>query len=235
MAEMENLFNEDFLLPNLKGAAYFILLYEHFEDVVISTVKDFYCDICILDGVEYSDIDDDYIKALRVKVANQEADYPIPFDMQLKQAEKRREKYKQEVFHPKESLLDEYKGGTRLKGSLIWLLENEVLSETEIRRVMQIRDRRNVIVHELFSVLSEGLTEEDAKMIAELLSFNQRINSWRFQEIEMPCMGYELPEGATPEDVMGGDDVLLSGLFRILFLDEGEKFKELLEKQATNE
>lgn len=38
MSEIENLFDEEYLVPNVKGAAFFILLYEHFEDVVISTV-----------------------------------------------------------------------------------------------------------------------------------------------------------------------------------------------------
>ena len=39
MSGIDNLFQEETLLSNIKIAAYFILLYEHFEDVVISTVK----------------------------------------------------------------------------------------------------------------------------------------------------------------------------------------------------
>ena len=38
MSEIENLFDEEYLVPNVKGAAFFILLYEHFEGDVISTV-----------------------------------------------------------------------------------------------------------------------------------------------------------------------------------------------------
>ena len=49
MSEIENLFDEEYLVPNVKGAAFFILLYEHFEDVVISTVKEFYSSPCSLD------------------------------------------------------------------------------------------------------------------------------------------------------------------------------------------
>lgn len=37
MTEIKNLFDEDPLLSNLKGASYFILLYERFEDSVSST------------------------------------------------------------------------------------------------------------------------------------------------------------------------------------------------------
>ena len=46
----------------------------------------------------------------------------------------------------------------------------------------------------------------------------------------MPALGIELPEGATSDDVVGGDDAILSGLFRILFLNDGALFKEEIEK-----
>ena len=41
MWHIENYFQEDNLLSNMKIAAYFILLYEHFEDMVIDTVREF--------------------------------------------------------------------------------------------------------------------------------------------------------------------------------------------------
>lgn len=81
------------------------------------------------------------------------------------------------------------------------------------------------MVHELLITLSEGLSEDDGKMMVDLLTFNRRVNSWRFMEIDAPSMGYKLPKGVTPDDVMGGDDTVLLGIFRILFLDEGKQFK----------
>ena len=49
-------------------------------------------------------------------------------------------------------------------------------------------------------------------MIADLLAINHKINIWHFREIDMPALGIELPEGATSDDVVGGDDAILSGL-----------------------
>ena len=72
-------------------------------------------------------------------------------------------------------------------------------------------------------------------MIGELLSLNQRIGAWRFQQIDMPIMEIELPDGADADDVMGNDDVLLTGIFRILFCGEGEQFKEVFDKELKNE
>lgn len=58
MSGIDNLFQEETLLSNIKIAAYFILLYEHFEDVVISTVKEFYAHDCVLNGQLFLSIDD---------------------------------------------------------------------------------------------------------------------------------------------------------------------------------
>lgn len=228
MTEIENLFDEGLLLPNMKGAAYFILLYEHFEDMVISAVKECYSEPCTLDGEMYSSIDDAYIKALQDKIANGETNAFNPYDRQLKRAIQDRYRYIEEIIRVKTES-DREKDGKRFRGSLKWLQEDGALSEMEVSRVFQIRKRRNDIVHELLKVLSEGLTDEDAGMISDLLSINHKINIWHFREIDMPALGIELPEGATPEDVMGGDDVILSGLFRILFLNEGAQFKEEIE------
>ena len=46
----------------------------------------------------------------------------------------------------------------------------------------------------------------------------------------MPVMGYNLQKVMTPIDVLGGDNVILSGLLRILFLNEGATFKEEIKK-----
>lgn len=228
MSEIENLFDEEYLVPNVKGAAFFILLYEHFEDVVISTVKEFYSSPCSLDGILYSSIDDEYIKALKDKIAKHEEDEFFPYKHQLKRAEEEREVYRSEIIRSKKNA--DTSDGKRFRGSLNWLQENNVFSKEEVERILQIRKRRNSIVHELIAELSKGLSDDDGKMIVELLEFNKRINSWRFMQIEVPILGYEFPEGATPEDVMGGDDTVLMGIFRILFLNEGKQFEEALSK-----
>ena len=232
MSEAENLFNEDILKPNVNAAAYFILLYEHFEDTVIRTVKEFYSIPCVLDGVQYSSIDDKYVKALKEKVQNHKNDASVPYALLLRRAEKNIESYETDVMAAVRR--NKCTDGQRFKGSLKWLQGHDVFSEEEVDQILHIRTRRNDIVHELLKVLSEGLTEDDAKMIAALLDFNGRVNNLRFQQIDMPALGIDLPEGASPEDALGGDDVVLMGIFRILFCNEGEQFKDALEKATGN-
>ena len=225
MSDFENYLNEDILLPNVNGAAYFILLYEWFEDRVISTVKDIYSVPCMLDGKEYRDIDDKYIKALKKKIDNGIDNGVIPYSHLLREAERKRTQYQQEVIDPIKG-----KDAQVLRGSLLWLQGQEAITDEDSTRISQIRSRRNVIVHELLSILGEGLSEEDAKMISELLELNQKINRWYFLYVDAPIMGYNVPDDTSELNIFGGDDVILQGMFRILFMNEGEQYKKILEQ-----
>ena len=112
----------------------------------------------------------------------------------------------------------------------MWLQKQEAISSEDRTRILQIRLRRNAIVHELLSILGEGLSEEDAKMIAELLELNQKINRWYFLHVDAPIMGYNVPDDTSELNIFGGDDVILQGMFRILFMNEGEQYKKILEQ-----
>lgn len=225
MSDFENYLNADILLPNINGAAYFILLYEWFEDSVISAVKELFSDFCMLDGKEYTNIDIEYINALKVKVEKGEDNGVIPYSHLLREAERMKKEYEQEVTAPITG-----KDGKRFRGSLLWLQNHGVITETERSRILQIRTRRNAIVHELLKTLGEGLSEEDAKMTLELLELNQKINRWSYLQVDAPIMGYSVPDDTSDMNVMGGDDVILQGMFRILFMNEGEDFKRILEQ-----
>ena len=230
MWHIENYLQEDNLLSNMKIAAYFILLYEHFEDLVIDTVREFYTSPCILDGKLFSDIDDAYINLLKEKVEKGEEVGSIPAAFVLAEAEQARAVYQKEVLGEKKE-----NNARKFRGSLNWLQKHEGITEAENAKILKIRDRRNEITHGLLQKIGEGMTDEDVQMIGELLSLNQRIGAWRFQQIDMPIMEIELPDGADADDVMGNDDVLLTGIFRILFCGEGEQFKEVFDKELKNE
>ena len=225
MSQFENYLDKDILLPNVNGAAYFILLYEWFEDRVISTVKGIYSDPCMLDGEEYCNIDDEYIKALKKKADNGEDNGVVPYSQLLCEAERKKKQYQQEIIDPIKG-----KNAQAFRGSLLWLQKQEAISSEDRTRILQIRLRRNAIVHELLSILGEGLSEEDAKMIAELLELNQKINRWYFLHVDAPIMGYNVPDDTSELNIFGGDDVILQGMFRILFMNEGEQYKKILEQ-----
>lgn len=225
MLQNEKYFREEELVPNVKVAAYFILLYEHFEDMVIETVREFYSTPCMLDGKPFSNIDKEYIDLLEKKVKQGESGR-IPFKIRLADARRKRAIYQKEVLS-KTKMRD----ARVLRASLNWLQDHQVISGKENNNILETRMRRNELVHGLLQEIGKGFSDEDAKMIADMLNVQQRINAWRFQQIDMSLMEIKLPEGANPNDVMGSDDMILNVIFRILFCGEGEKFKEALDEE----
>ncbi len=239
MSCIANLFDEEYLTVNMKAAAFFVLLYEHLEDVIIEAVKMKIANICVLDGTMYYSMDPKYIKKLKEKVNNHIESQGIPYEIRLRSAERDIKKYRSEIFpnqkdNEKKSDKEEHEGKT-LKGSLNYLIRNMVFSEQEVDRILKTRIRRCTIVHELLNVLSQGLTEDDAKMIADMLVFSQRVNKWIFQQSDMPIMETEIPRSGPPDDVIDGDDAIIISIFRILFCNEGELFKGVLKEQIEKE
>lgn len=230
MPGFDNYLYEDILRPNMNDAAYFILLYEWLEDKVISVVKDCYSGFCMLEGKGYCNIDEAYIQALQKKIDKGETGDIVPYAVSLNGAKRAKAKYEKEVIQPIKK-----KDAKTLRGSLLWLQKHEAITPKEKSRILRIRKRRNVIVHELLRILGDGLDEDDAKMIVEMIELIRKINQWNLMEIETPILGYTLPEGASPEDVHGGDDIVLTGMLHILFLGEGERYKRILEQVKNNE
>lgn len=235
MVSIENIYLEENLMSTLKIAAYFILLYEHFEDIVNSTVKEFYSNPVIMDGKLYETLDNGYISALKKKVQAGEEGKFVPYSRVLEEAKRAKADYEKDVIGiVTQNDSEEIKDGRIIRGSLCWLQNNGVITEADKKRILSIRRRRNTLVHELFRILHDGLVEDDAKMVADLILYHSRVNNWRFQQVEIPVMEIELPAGTEPEDVISVDDAVLQSMFRILFCNEGEAFKEAIEKLTGN-
>lgn len=192
--QLLNLYDEDILRVNINASAYFILLFETFNDMINSCVDFFYEEESIEDG------------KLVIKMSK---------------------KYKKEVCQ--ERVVNAI--GKTIKNRFIlnldWLVSRDVISEAELKRVLEIRKRRNEIVHELFHVLSNGLDEKDAYMICDLMSIYLKIDNWFFQ-IDMGIMGND----SLSEEVLSGGHsmgaVHLMSIFKIVFCNEGEVFKQAI-------
>lgn len=224
MSTVSNLLNEEILVDNIKVAAYFVLIYEHFKDDVINTVKDICFNIHVLDG-EYYTQQEKYIKKLRTKVKNN-VENP-KYKALLCAAEREMKAYESEVLN-KTSEKDSSNSKIKLfQKSLRYLQMKEVFSEQDVKQLDTIRKRRNAMVHDLIETLEKGITESDISMIGTLFKCQLKLSQWKFKEFEIPIMGYE----DITNDIMSGEDALIIGIFQILFLNEGGTYKNELNRQ----
>ena len=110
--------------------------------------------------------------------------------------------------------------------NLEWLVSRKVILEEELILLIDIRKRRNKIVHELFEVLADGLEESDAKLIAALIKIYLKIDNWFFR-INMDINGIQF----LSEELNDGQSIEathLISIFRIFFNNEGEAFQKAI-------
>lgn len=86
------------------------------------------------------------------------------------------------------------------------------------------------ITHELLKNLNAGFYEEDAKLYVKLLELYQKIDKWWINEIEIPISGEKLPDEYDPERVSGGQAMILSIINDIIFDNNKERYRSLLDE-----
>lgn len=73
----ENLVNKDYLQDNLTFASLFIALYENMTDYVVSSVRDFLCDISVKGGKKICKETDEYSRQIRKRVVDDKGNRDI--------------------------------------------------------------------------------------------------------------------------------------------------------------
>lgn len=114
--------------------------------------------------------------------------------------------------------------------SLRWFINSEAITEEDYELYQKIRRRRNDITHELLKNLNEGFVEKDAKLFGEMLNLYSKIDKWWINEIEIPISGDYLPDDYDPEQVLGGQALILSIINNIVLGNEQDKYRELLDE-----
>jgi hypothetical protein len=86
------------------------------------------------------------------------------------------------------------KGGRQWRGTLLWLLGNGAILQTDIAALREITDVRNDIVHKMLSYLYSGPIERLDEHQITLINLAQKVSKWLFKEVEMPTSGQYTPE-----------------------------------------
>ncbi len=114
--------------------------------------------------------------------------------------------------------------------SLRWFMNTDAITEEDYNLYQELRERRNDITHELLKNLNSGFNETDAKLYVKLLELYQKIDKWWINEIEIPISGEVLPDEYDSEQVLGGQAMILSIINDIIFDNNKERYKNLLDE-----
>ena len=114
--------------------------------------------------------------------------------------------------------------------SLRRFMNTDAITEEDYNLYQELRERRNDIAHELLKNLNNGFNETDAKLYVKLLELYQKIDKWWINEIEIPISGEVLPDEYDSEQVLGGQAMILSIINDIIFDNNKERYKNLLDE-----
>ncbi len=114
--------------------------------------------------------------------------------------------------------------------SLRWFINADAITEEDYDLYQELRKRRNDITHELLKNLNAGFGETDAKLYVQLLELYQKLDKWWINEIEIPISGEVMPDEYDPEQVSGGQAMILSIINDIIFDNNKERYRSLLDE-----
>lgn len=112
--------------------------------------------------------------------------------------------------------------------SLKWFMDAEAITQEDYDIYQNIRKRRNDIIHELLKILNVGFGEEDAQLFADMLRIYNKLAKWWINEIEIPTSADDIPKDYDRDGVCGGQALMLLIINEIVFGNERDKYKELL-------
>jgi len=113
---------------------------------------------------------------------------------------------------------------------LRWFINADAITEEDYDLYQKLRERRNDITHELLKNLNVGFGETDAKMYVKLLELYQKLDKWWINQIEIPISGEVMPGEYDPEQVSGGQAMILSIINDIIFDNNKERYRSLLDE-----
>lgn len=113
--------------------------------------------------------------------------------------------------------------------SMRWFVNAEAITGDDYELYQKCRKRRNEIVHELLLNLNQGFSQDDIKLFSDMIDLYQRIDRWWINEIEIPTSADNIPLDYDPNQVIGGQAILLSAINDIVLGNGTAKYSELLE------
>ena len=77
----------------------------------------------------------------------------------------------------------------RLRNTLLWFKDANAISDDDYKLFRKLRDKRNSYAHKMAQHVWDGLPEQDAKGLLDLLDLYIKLDKWWINEIEIPISG----------------------------------------------
>lgn len=107
-----------------------------------------------------------------------------------------------------------------LVASCMWLEESGALSSNDIKTVLELRDFRNDIAHELPALLLDGKRDIHADHVVRIHQLLSKIDRWWIINVELATDDEYAGQDVDENEVKSGNMVLIEHLLSLLAVDE---------------
>jgi hypothetical protein len=114
------------------------------------------------------------------------------------------------------------KNSNPLIASCQWLQENCAITEADVADVLQFREHRNYIAHELPNVLLNPKVQVDEEKLLRLFQLLRKIDQWWINEFEIPLNREFDGQEINPREVHSGSMMFVWHLIPVVY-DRGDE------------
>lgn len=133
--------------------------------------------------------------------------------------------YKEEI---KRRVVDERGNKDILKASMLWFVDSGAITHAEYELFLSLKDLRNSFTHEMSKYIWEGLSEELAPKLIQLLDLYCKIDKWWINEIEIPIAGDEVPNGYDRESVKSVALMTFKMMINTLYANKSDAYLKMI-------
>ena len=114
------------------------------------------------------------------------------------------------------------------EASLRWFANHKVITEYDVNKALAIELRRHSFVHELYNIVHNGISDDDIKLLADLISIYRKIDSWWIYNVEIDWDEIKDTDNVKQDECISGSLMMIDVMINILLKGEGESYRECL-------
>lgn len=118
--------------------------------------------------------------------------------------------------------------------TLLWLVDEGCLNDTDYMIMSTARDIRNNYAHNLFNVLGIGVTDRDIEMLIKMLAVYSKFDTWWIVHIEIPISGeytQEDYENINTSNCFSLQQYFINAIIDIVLMDKNkDNYQEFLKE-----
>lgn len=118
----------------------------------------------------------------------------------------------------------------RLRNTVLWFKDANAISDDDYELFRKLRDKRNSYAHKMAQHVWDGLPEQDAKGLLDLLDLYIKLDKWWINEIEIPISGEFEPGSYDEDSVESLALITFKIMISTLFGGKSDEYLEMIQK-----